>query len=129
MSFLFQSILAIGVPLIGIPLLIHLINLRRHQRVEWAAMEFLLESQKRNKKWIVLKQLLLLLLRTAAVALVVFMLAGPVIRSGWASLFGRGVTHHLILLDDSYSMSDRWEESSAFDEAKQAVSRILDQAR
>jgi hypothetical protein len=61
MSFLFQSLLAIGIPLIGLPLLIHLINLRRHQRIEWAAMEFLLESQKRNKKWIVLKQLLLLL--------------------------------------------------------------------
>jgi hypothetical protein len=128
-SFLFQSLLAIGIPLIAIPLLIHLINLRRHQRVEWAAMEFLLESQKRNKKWIVLKQLLLMLLRTAAIALVVFMLAGPVLRSGWAGLFGRGVTHHLILLDDSYSMADRWEESSALDEAKQAVSRILDQAR
>ncbi len=129
MSFLFQSLLAIGIPLIGLPLLIHLINLRRHRRVEWAAMEFLLESQKRNKKWIVLKQLLLLLLRTAAVALVVFMLAGPVIRSGWAGLFGRGVTHHLILLDDSYSMADRWDETSAIDEAKQAVSRILDAAR
>jgi hypothetical protein len=129
MSFLFTSLLAVGVPLIGLPLLIHLINLRRHRRVEWAAMEFLLESQKRNKKWIVLKQLLLLLMRTAAVALVVFMLAGPVIRSGWAGLFGRGLTHHLILLDDSYSMADRWDESSAMDEAKGAVSRILDEAR
>ncbi len=33
--------------------MIHLINLRRHRRIEWAAMDFLLESQKRNKKWIV----------------------------------------------------------------------------
>src|SRR5688500_12749017 len=92
-------------------------------------MEFLLESQKRNKKWIVLKQLLLLLMRTAAVAIVVFMLAGPVIKSGWAGLFGRGVTHHLILLDDSYSMSDRWDETSALEQAKRAVTRILEQAR
>jgi hypothetical protein len=129
MSFLFQSLLTIGIPLIGLPLLIHLINLRRHRRIEWAAMDFLLESQKRNRKWIVLKQLLLLLLRTAAVALVVFMLAGPVIKSGWAGLFGRGVTHHLILLDDSYSMADHWNETSAFQQARQAVMRILDQAR
>jgi hypothetical protein len=128
-SFLFQSLLAVGIPLIGLPLLIHLINLRRHRRMEWAAMEFLLESQKRNKKWIVLKQLLLLLMRTAAIALVVFMLAGPVVRSGWASLFGRGVTHHLILLDDSYSMADRWDETSALEEAKRAVSQIVEQAR
>ena len=129
MSFLFQSLLTIGLPLIAVPLLIHLINLRRHRRVPWAAMEFLLASQKRNRKWIVLKQLLLWLMRTAAIALVVFMLAGPVIRSGWAGLFGRGVTHHLILLDDSYSMSDRWDETTAFDEAKRAITRILEEAR
>ena len=69
MSFLFPTLLTFGSLLIAAPLVIHLINLRRHRRVEWAAMEFLLQSQKRNKKWIVLKQLLLLLMRTAAIAL------------------------------------------------------------
>ena len=128
MSFLFQPLLLIGLPLIALPLVIHLINLRRHRRVEWAAMEFLLESQKRNKKWIFLRQLLLLLLRTAAVALVVFMLAGPVLQSQWGRFFGAGTTHHLILLDDSYSMADRWEQSNAMDEAKRVVTRLLDQA-
>ena len=57
------------------------------------------------------------------------MLAGPVVRSGWAGLFGSGVTHHLILLDDSYSMSDQWDETTAFEEAKRVVVRVLDQAR
>jgi hypothetical protein len=129
LSFLYTSLLSIGLPLLVAPLVIHLINLRRHRRIEWGAMQFLLESQKRNKKWIVLKQLLLLLLRTAAIGLAVLMLAGPVIRSGWASLFGSGVTHHLILLDDSYSMADAWDETTAFEEAKRVVVRVLDQAR
>jgi hypothetical protein len=128
-TFLYQSLLTIGLPLLALPLVIHLINLRRHRRVEWAAMQFLLESQKRNRKWIVLKQLLLLAMRTAAIALAVLMLAGPVIRSGWAALFGSGVTHHLILLDDSYSMSDQWDETTALEEAKRVVIRVLDQAR
>lgn len=128
MSFLFQSLLTIGLPLIGLPLLIHLINLRRHRRIEWAAMDFLLESQKRNKKWILLRQLLLLLLRTTALALVVLMLAGPVLHSQWGRLLGRGATHHLILLDDSYSMADRWDETTALDQAKRVVSLLLDQA-
>jgi len=127
-SFLFQSLLTIGLPLIALPLVIHLINLRRHRRVEWAAMEFLLESQRRNKKWIVLRQLLLLLLRTAAVALVVFMLAGPILRSSWGRLLGQGTTHHLILLDDSYSMADRWGQTHALKEAKRVVSQLVDQA-
>ena len=44
--------------LIALPILIHLINLMRHRRVQWAAMEFLLVSQKRNSTWMMLKQLL-----------------------------------------------------------------------
>jgi hypothetical protein len=128
-SFLLPTLLTLGLPLIAAPLVIHLINLRRHRRIEWAAMDFLLESQKKNKKWIVLKQLLLLLLRTLAIAAVVLMLAGPVVRSTWAGLFGRGVTHHLILLDDSYSMADHWDETSAFDQAKRVVAAVLEQAR
>ena len=128
MTFSFQSLLTFGLPLIALPLLIHLINLRRHRRVEWAAMDFLLESQKRNKKWIFLRQLLLMLLRTAAIALTVMMLAGPVLQFQWGRFFGKGTTHHLVLLDDSYSMSDRWDRSSAFAEAKRVVEQLLDQA-
>ncbi len=128
MSFTFQSLLVIGLPLVALPLLIHLINLRRHRRVEWAAMDFLLESQRRNKKWILLKQLLLLLLRTAAVALVVLMLAGPVLQYQWGRLLGSGTTHHLMLLDDSYSMFDRQDQAMVFDEAKRVVDLIVQQS-
>ncbi len=128
MTFLFQSLLTIGLPLVAIPLLIHLINMRRHQPVRWAAMDFLLESQKRNKKWILLRQFLLLALRTTAILLAVVMLAGPVLMSQWGSLLGSGVTHHVLLVDDSYSMSDQWEDVSAWNQAKRAVSAILDQA-
>ena len=128
MTFLFQPLLWIGLPLVALPLLIHLINMRRHQRIEWAAMDFLLESQKRNKKWILLRQILLLMLRTAAIALVVFMLAGPVLMSQWGSLLGSGLTHHIVLLDDTYSMAERWQETSAWNEAKRAVGEVLDQA-
>lgn len=128
MTYLLPTILKFGLPLLAVPLLIHLINLRRRQRIEWAAMEFLLESQKRNKKWIVLRQLLLWLLRTLAVAIIVGMLAKPVIQPAWARLFGAGITHHVVLLDDSYSMTDRWEETNAFTEAKAAILRLLTQA-
>ena len=128
MSFQFPALLQFGWPLIALPLLIHLINLRRHRRVEWAAMEFLLESQKRNKKWIFLRQLILMLLRTAAIALLLCMLAGPELKFQWGRFFGQGVTHHLVLLDDSYSMSDRAGPTTAFGEAKRVVEQLLDQA-
>jgi hypothetical protein len=75
-----------------------------------------------------LRQILLLLLRTSAIALVVFMLAGPVLMSQWGSLLGSGLTHHIVLLDDTYSMADRWQETTAWNEAKRAVGEVLDQA-
>ena len=128
MSFLFPTLLTIGLPLVAVPILIHLINLRRQQRVRWAAMQFLMESQRRNRRWIFLKQLLLLLTRMAVVAVLVLMLAHLVLRNEWLSLLGRGTTHHLVLLDDSYSMSDRWNETTALGEGKRAVQAIVDQA-
>ena len=91
-------------------------------------MDFLLESQKKNKNWVLLRQILLLFLRTIAVAAVVLMLAGPFIQSNWASLFGSGTTHHVILLDDSYSMSDHNGRVVVFDEAKRAIRVLLDKA-
>ena len=128
MTFLLPTLLTLGLPIIAAPLIIHLINLRRRRRIEWAAMDFLRESQRRNRKWILLRQFLLLLLRTAAIALIVVMLAEPVATSAWARFLGRGVTHHMILLDDSYSMSDAGEGGAAIDRAKQAVATILQQA-
>jgi hypothetical protein len=100
----------------------------RHRRVEWAAMEFLLLSQKKHRTWIILKQLLLLLMRMAAVAAVVFLVAQPLLRDQWGQLFGTTTTHHVVLLDDSYSMSDRWLNTNAFDEAKKAVKRLAEKA-
>ena len=41
-SFVHASLLWWGLPLVGVPVLIHLINMMRHRRVQWAAMEFLL---------------------------------------------------------------------------------------
>jgi hypothetical protein len=123
-SFLYESLLWWGLPLVALPVLIHLINLMRHRRVKWAAMEFLLASQKRHKKSILMKQLLLLLLRMLAVAAVVLMVAQPLLRNRWGAIFGGTRTHHVVLVDDSFSMSDRWADTSAFEQAKQVVARL-----
>src|SRR3989339_719290 len=97
-----------GLLAVGVPVLIHLINMLRHRRVPWAAMEFLLVSQKKNRTWVLLKQLLLLLLRMTAIAVLVLAVAKPRLPSQWAGMFGTATTHHVVLLDDSYSMSDGW---------------------
>jgi hypothetical protein len=113
-----------GMWFVAAPVLIHLINMLRHQRVEWAAMEFLLISQKKHRTWVILKQLLLLLLRIAAIALVVLALAQPLLPDRWGSFLGAQPTHHIVLLDDSYSMSENLGGGTAFDQAKKVIQRL-----
>jgi len=110
-----------ALPVIALPVLIHLINMLRHRRVQWGAMEFLLKAQKKNRRWILLRQLLLLLSRMAAVAVVVLIVSQAVLPSEWTELLGGSSTHHVVLLDDSFSMADRQGDTMAFDRAKQAI--------
>jgi len=114
--------------LVLVPVLIHLINMMRQRRVKWAAMEFLLHSYRRHRRWIWLKQFLLLMMRMLAIAAVVAMLAQLISPDQWSRLMGGRVTHHYILLDDSFSMSDRGPTISTFDRAKQAIRQIAERA-
>ncbi|MDR0871684.1 MAG: BatA domain-containing protein [Planctomycetaceae bacterium] len=116
-------------PLLGAVLLIHLINMFRHRRIEWAAMEFLLAGYRKSRTKILFQQLLLMLLRMLAVAAVILMFAGPQLAGKWADYFGSKASHHIVLLDDSYSMNDRNAAQGGipvFDDAVGVVKKILE---
>lgn len=113
MQFLFPA-LAAGFLFVAVPPLAHLINMLRHRRQQWAAMEFLLASYRKQKKWIILRQLLLLLSRIAVAAVLVAMLAGWTGGAGWLDALGGQTIHHVVILDDSYSMSDTSGGTSAY---------------
>ncbi len=117
-----------GFLLVLAPLLIHLINLLRHRRVKWAAMDFLLQSYKKHRKWVWLRQMLLLLSRMAAIALLVALLAQWKPQSALFARFSGAAAHHYVLIDDSFSMSERTGGASAFDQALQAVRAIAERA-
>jgi hypothetical protein len=127
MQFVHQTLIW-GFWLAALPVLIHLINLVRRRRIRWAAMDFLLQSHRKHRKWIWLTQLLLLLMRVTAITLVVIMAAQWVARRQWSSVFGGSPTHHFVLVDDSYSMSERSGEAAGFDRAKQVLGQIGTQA-
>ncbi|MEL7496345.1 MAG: BatA domain-containing protein [Planctomycetota bacterium] len=116
--------------MIAIPILIHLINLMRHQTVRWAAMDFLLRSHKKHRNWVWLKQLLLLLSRIAALVLALLLLAQIGCNDDRvAKLLGGSTTHHYVLLDDSFSMEDRDLSGRAFDRATATLSMIAARAK
>src|SRR5438552_6041955 len=96
-----------GLALISVPILIHLINRMRFKRIRWAAMEFLLKSQKRNRRRLIIEQLLLLALRCALVLLAVLLVSRYLFSF---AIFEPQNTLHVIVLDDSLSMTDQWKE-------------------
>src|SRR5262249_5281795 len=94
--------MAAGGLLISSPIIIHLINRMRYKRIRWAAMEFLLKSQKRNQRKLIIEQMILLLLRILLVLLAAFLVARFVYGSGGS----RGAAH-VVVVDDTLSLNDR----------------------
>ena len=126
-TFDFPSVLWWGLPVAVAPLLIHLINLLRHRTVDWSAMEFLLASQRKYRTRVLLKQLLLMAMRVAAIACIALALAQPRWRSALAGFLGGEQTTHILLIDDSYSMSEETLEETCFDRSREVARRLLDE--
>lgn len=119
--------LSIGFLFVAVPLLVHLINMLRHRRQRWAAMDFLLASYRKQRKWIILRQLLLWLARTAVAALLVAMLCGWVTGGRLLGALGGRTTHHVVILDDSYSMADTSSGSPAYRRALASLRSLTEQ--
>ena len=106
MSFL-QPLALLGLPLVALPILIHLVNQRRHRTVNWAAMMFLVSAKRMNRGMARLRHLLILLARMLAVAVLVLAVGRP-LAGGWLSGVGMGKRDAtLVLLDRSASMEAR----------------------
>jgi len=122
--FLHPGIAALGAGLIAIPIVIHLINRLQYRKVRFAAMEFLLQSQQRNRRRLLFEQLLLLLLRILMVLLLAALFARLILDPAQLAMLERVETHHIVLLDDSGSMRDRYGEGTVFDEGLGVVKRL-----
>ena len=64
MSFL-QPMLLAALPLVALPIIIHLINQRRYQTVRWAAMMFLLAANRMSRGYARIRQWLIMAMRMA----------------------------------------------------------------
>jgi len=108
------------------PIIIHLLNRQRFQRVTWAAMEWLLRALERNRRRIRVENLILLAVRVAVLVLLALALAQPMLEPGGAlSLAGGTRVCRIFVLDDSYSMSAGGSSENAFERARKAADDIL----
>jgi len=90
----------------AVPVIIHLLHRQKFKRMRWAAMEFLLKSQKRNRRRLIIEQLILLALRCLLVFLTAVLLA-RFLGFSFAAFQPRN-TLHVVILDDRLSTEDRW---------------------
>jgi hypothetical protein len=115
---------------VGLPLVIHLLNLRKPQKVSFSALSFFRELKNTTIKKIRIKRYLLLFLRLLAIACFAFVLARPFLPPGYTS--GSAVqTPALngILIDNSISMSRIGKQGPLFEYAKEIVGSIQRSAR
>ncbi len=112
-----------GLALLSAPIIIHILNKRRFQVHDWAAMDFLLKAVITNRRRLRLEDLILLLLRIALLAFLVLALARPVARGlgGWRE------DERIVILDDSFSMDLLAPTGPVFEAAREsAVNQIQD---
>ena len=87
----------------SVPVLIHLINRRRHKTIQWAAMQFLLKAARQSRGKKKLRNILILACRALGLAALVVAAARPIV-SGLIGWGGGGIDTVVLLLDRSASM-------------------------
>ncbi len=111
------------------PIIIHLLSRRRFRIVEWAAIDFLLEADKKNRRRVRLEHLILLILRCLAILLLAMATARLFVEPSGAAaraLAAEARFERIVLLDDTLSMGQRVGNSSLFDRAKEGIRRFAE---
>ncbi|HBN74306.1 MAG TPA: hypothetical protein DD473_00480 [Planctomycetaceae bacterium] len=115
-----------GLLAVAVPVLVHLLNRRRFDVVEWGAMQFL-QLGERTRQKIKLSDLLLLLMRMLMVAILVLVFTRPFLQG---NLYIRNLYPEpidlVIVIDSSYSMGWTGEEITPHARAIQSCHNILD---
>jgi len=123
MHFLYPAFLFALISL-AIPILVHLFNFRRYQKVYFSNVQFLKEIQEQQSSRRNLKERLILAARLLALTFLVLAFARPYISNHNNTNAGaqRNIS---IFLDNSYSMQTLNREGSLLDEAKRRAKEIV----
>ncbi len=118
--------LGLGALAVASPIIIHLLNKRHFKIVDWAAMDFLFEAEKKNRRRVRIENFILLALRCLAMLLIGLALARPFLPSGIASVMQQEKQYErLILLDDSLSCRVLKDGQPSMEIAKDSLKRLV----
>ena len=118
--------LGLGALAVASPIIIHLLNRRRFKIVDWAAMDFLFEADKKNRRRVQVENFLLLFLRCFAMLLIGLLLARPFLPSEVVRVVQANQKYERVfLLDDSLSGQVLNGDLPSMDIAKDALTRLV----
>ena len=127
MTFL-NPLVLFGLLAAAIPIIIHLFNFRKPKKVDFSSVEFLKELQQNTMRRMRLKQWLLLLLRTLAIAALILSFSRPTLTGSFADTVGKQAASSIALIvDNSKSMDLRDAQGEYIEQAKALSKTVLDQ--
>lgn len=105
LQFFLNPWMLLGLAGVSLPIIAHLLSRRRHDVIEWAAMQFLNPSR-RTRRRLRLEELLLLLIRIGMIVLTALAASRPWINSGFLTGYTSGGSRDVVMvIDGSNSMA------------------------
>lgn len=127
MTFVHISLLA-GAALIAVPIVLHLIMRRQPKHLEFPALRFIQLRRDTNRRSLRLRQLLLLLLRCAAICLLALALARPsILASGGLLGDQEAPVAAALVFDTSPRMAYRYQNETRLDAARDTGLWLMEQ--
>lgn len=125
MIFLNPAVL-FGLLAASIPILIHLLNLKKLKKIEFSTLSFLKELQKNKIRKLKFKQWLLLALRVLIILFLVTAFARPTLKGiALGGTTSAAKTTAVFILDDTFSMSVVDANGSYFNQARQNILELV----
>jgi len=120
-----NPLLLLFLPLALVPVVLHLITLRRLRSVELSTFRFLMDSYVQQRRRIKALEYLVMVLRALFIALLIILLSRPIIESmPWLTpgSSGRQVT---IMIDSGLTMGRRWGGTTNLQRAQSTANAII----
>jgi hypothetical protein len=111
----------------AIPIILHLLNLRKSRIIEFSTLTFLKELQRSQIRKLKIRQWLLLALRTLIIIFVVMAFTRPALRSGFGFLPGTAAKSSVVIIvDNSFSMMMTDRQGPLLTQAKRKANELID---
>ena len=119
----------LGALAVAVPVVIHLINLRRPRKVAFSTLAFFEELKKSTIRKIRIKQYILLALRVLAVLMLALALARPLLSPSAGSTADTNEPRlSVLLVDNSPSMSRIGAEGPFIEQAREIAARVVERS-